>query len=425
MNVPLLILLVVFLIALSAFFSSTEIAFAQANKPRVKSLADDGNKKAVRAQKIIDDYVHAISTILVGNNLVNIAATSVVTLLCTGYYFKDNANAELIASGIATLLLLIFGEIFPKLLAADHANTLTLNGSGLLAFFMKLFKPLVVVVGGLVKALSPLWTPKEEVPDMTDEELELVVDSIQEEGVISESEGELIKSAIGFSDITARDILIPRVDMIAYDIDDPLEELLADSDAMSCSRIPVYRESIDHIIGILPTKQLMKAVLSSDGPIDVESMLVEPVFVHMTKPAKEILSEFRENRTNMAVVLDEYGGTMGILTTEDILEEIVGEIYDETDEVEQDYKELNQDTFLVEGDLNIEDAFEVIGYEPKDFESEYTTVSGWVTEQLNRFPEAGDEFDFDVLHVKVMSVQGPVVEQVEIHVNREPEEEDD
>ena len=423
MNVPLLILLVIFLIALSAFFSSTEIAFAQANKARIKSLADDGDKKAVRAQSIIDDYVHAISTILVGNDLVNIAATSVVTLLCTGHYFKDNTNAELIASGIATLLLLIFGEIFPKLLAADHANSLTLSGSGLLRFFMKLFKPIVAVVGGLVKALSPLWTPKEEIPDMTDEELELVVDSIQEEGVISESEGELIKSAIGFSDITARDILIPRVDMIAYDIDDPLEELLADADAMSCSRIPVYRENIDHIIGILPTKQLMKAVLMEET-VDVESMLVEPVFVHMTKPAKEILQEFRENRTNMAVVLDEYGGTMGILTTEDILEEIVGEIYDETDEVEQDYKELSQDTFLVEGDLNIEDAFEVIGYEPKDFESEYTTVSGWVTEQLNRFPEAGDSFDYDALHVKVMSVQGPIVEQVEIHVDRKAEEED-
>ena len=423
MNVPLLILLVIFLIALSAFFSSTEIAFAQANKARIKSLADDGDKKAVRAQSIIDDYVHAISTILVGNDLVNIAATSVVTLLCTGHYFKDNTNAELIASGIATLLLLIFGEIFPKLLAADHANSLTLSGSGLLRFFMKLFKPIVIVVGGLVKALSPLWTPKEEIPDMTDEELELVVDSIQEEGVISESEGELIKSAIGFSDITARDILIPRVDMIAYDIDDPLEELLADADAMSCSRIPVYRENIDHIIGILPTKQLMKAVLTEET-VDVESMLVEPVFVHMTKPAKEILQEFRENRTNMAVVLDEYGGTMGILTTEDILEEIVGEIYDETDEVEQDYKELSQDTFLVEGDLNIEDAFEVIGYEPKDFESEYTTVSGWVTEQLNRFPEVGDSFDYDTLHVKVMSVQGPIVEQVEIHVDRKAEEED-
>ena len=423
MNVPLLILLVIFLIALSAFFSSTEIAFAQANKARIKSLADDGDKKAVRAQSIIDDYVHAISTILVGNDLVNIAATSVVTLLCTGHYFKDNTNAELIASGIATLLLLIFGEIFPKLLAADHANSLTLSGSGLLRFFMKLFKPIVIVVGGLVKALSPLWTPKKEIPDMTDEELELVVDSIQEEGVISESEGELIKSAIGFSDITARDILIPRVDMIAYDIDDPLEELLADADAMSCSRIPVYRENIDHIIGILPTKQLMKAVLMEET-VDVESMLVEPVFVHMTKPAKEILQEFRENRTNMAVVLDEYGGTMGILTTEDILEEIVGEIYDETDEVEQDYKELSQDTFLVEGDLNIEDAFEVIGYEPKDFESEYTTVSGWVTEQLNRFPEAGDSFDYDTLHVKVMSVQGPIVEQVEIHVDRKAEEED-
>ncbi len=424
MNIPLLILLIVFLISLSAFFSATEIAYAQANKSRIKTLAEDGDPKAERAQRIIDDYVRAISTILVGNNLVNIAATSVVTLLCTGYFFRENAGAELIASGIATLLLLIFGEIFPKLLAADHANSLTLNGAGLLTLFMKLFRPVVALVSALVRKLSPLWTPKEEAPDMTDEELELVVDSIQEEGVISESEGELIKSAIGFSEITARDILIPRVDMIAYDIDDPLEELLADADAMSCSRIPVYRDSIDHIIGILPTKQLMKAVLSAEDPVNVESMLVPPVFVHMTKPAKEILSEFRENLSNMAVVLDEYGGTMGILTTEDILEEIVGEIYDETDEEELDYKELNRDTFLVEGDLNIDDAFEAIEYEPKNFESEYTTVSGWVTEQLNRFPEAGDEFDFDALHVRVMSVQGPVVEQIRIHVDRENESEE-
>ena len=168
----------------------------------------------------------------------------------------------------------------------------------------------------------------------------------------------------------------------------------------------------------------MKAVLSAEEPVDVESMLVEPVFVHMTKPAKEILQDFRETRSNMAVVLDEYGGTMGILTTEDILEEIVGEIYDETDEVEQDYKELSPDTFLVEGDLNIEDAFDIVGYEPKDFESEYTTVSGWVTEQLNRFPEAGDEFDFDTLHVKVMSVQGPVVGEVEMHINSEAADEE-
>ena len=424
MSIPLLLILVIFLIALSAFFSASEIAYAQANKARIRSLADDGDEKAVKAQKIIDDYVHAISTILMGNDLVNIAATSVLTLLCAEYYFKGNARADLIASGIAALLLLIFGETLPKLLAADHANSLALSGSDLLGFFMKLFKPTVAVVSAFVKALSPLWKAKEESPDMTDEELELVVDSIQEEGVITESEGELIKSAIGFSDITARDILIPRVDMIAYDIDDPLEGLLADSDAMSCSRIPVYRESIDHIIGILPTKQLMKAVLTQEGPVSVESMLVEPVFVHMTKPAKEILQEFRENQSNMAVVLDEYGGTMGILTTEDILEEIVGEIYDETDEEEQDYRELAPDTFLVEGDLNIEDAFGFIGYEPKDFESEYTTVSGWVTEQLNRFPEPGDEFDYDTLHVKVMSVQGPVVEQVEIHACRPEEREE-
>ena len=425
MNIPFLIFLVILLVILSAFFSSSETAYATASKPRLENEAEQGDKRAVRAVRITEDYVRAIATILVGNNLVNIAATAVITVLCTEHFFLGNKQGELYSDLIATLILLIFGEIFPKILAADHANRLALSYSGLLSTFMKIFKPGVFVVGKFVDKLSVLWTPKEGEQTMTDEELALVVDTIQEEGVFTEAEGELIKSAIEFSETTAHDILIPRVDVFAYDIDTPLSDLLSDADAMSFSRLPVYRESIDHIIGVLPVKQLMKAVLTAGDPaaVNVEEMLVQPIFVHMTKTIDEILRDFRENKTNMAIVLDEYGGTMGILTVEDILEEIVGEIYDETDEVEEeDVTVVARDTFQLDGGMNIYDVFKEIDYEPKDFESEYSTLSGWITEQLDHFPEAGDAFTCEALQVKVLSVDGPLVEEAEVHVDREYEE---
>ena len=289
---------------------------------------------------------------------------------------------------------------------------------------MAFFKPVVRLVTRMVDALSRLWTPEEGEVSMTDEELAMVVDSIQEEGVFTESEGELIKSAIEFSEVTAHDILIPRVDVSAYDIEEPLEELLTNSDAMSYSRLPVYRESIDHIIGILPMKKFVKEVLTRGAEnVSVEEMLVEPLFVHMTKNINEILKEFRAQKTNMAVVLDEYGGTMGILTIEDILEEIVGEIYDETDEPEEeDVTEVADGTYLLDGSMNIYDAFEEIDYEPKDFNSEYTTLSGWITELLDHFPEVGNEFTYEAISGKVLAVEGPLVSQVQIRVDKTEDE---
>ena len=201
-------------------------------------------------------------------------------------------------------------------------------------------------------------------------------------------------------------------------------DLLADPEIMTYSRLPVYRESIDHIIGILPVKQLVKAVLTQGAEnVDVESMLVQPLFVHMTKNINEILKEFRLTQTNMAVVLDEYGGTMGILTTEDILEEIVGEIYDETDEPEEEeVQEVSAGTYLLDGSMNIYDAFDEIDCEPKDFESEYTTLSGWITELLDHFPQVGDTFAYDRISGTVRSVDGPLVDEVEITVAPEEEE---
>lgn len=426
MSETVLIMLVALLLMCSAFFSGSEIAFATANKPRIRSLADQGDKRAVKAQGIVDDFVRAISTILVGNDLVNIAATSLVTVLCAEHLFRGDPQAGSYAELIATMLLLVFGEICPKILAADHADRLVLSFSGPLRGAMKIFNPIVWLVSGMVRRLEPLWTPVEDEASQAAEELALVVDTIQEEGVFTESEGELIKSAIEVRELMAKDILIPRVDVIAYDLDEPLDTLLDSEEAMSCSRIPVYRESIDHIIGILPTKQLMKAVLTApEGTApDVEAMLVEPTFVHMTKNVLDILKDFRENQRNMAVVLDEYGGTMGILTTEDILEEIVGDIYDETDEAEEETVEVvSQDTFLLDGDMTVDDAFDSVAYRPKEFESEYTTLSGWVTEQLDRFPEPGDSFTYERLCVTVKEVENYVASQVEIHLL--PEEETD
>ncbi|MBQ6075415.1 MAG: HlyC/CorC family transporter [Lachnospiraceae bacterium] len=424
MSTGLIITLVVFLICLSAFFSGSEIVYAAASKPRLHHEADEGSSRAKKALCIVEDYVRAIATILVGNNLVNIATASLVTLLCVSNLFPGNPKAELYAEIIATLALLIFGEILPKILCAEHANRLALTFARPLTGAMAFFKPVVRLVTRMVDALSRLWTPEEGEVSMTDEELAMVVDSIQEEGVFTESEGELIKSAIEFSEVTAHDILIPRVDVSAYDIEEPLEELLTNSDAMSYSRLPVYRESIDHIIGILPMKKFVKEVLTRGAEnVSVEEMLVEPLFVHMTKNINEILKEFRAQKTNMAVVLDEYGGTMGILTIEDILEEIVGEIYDETDEPEEeDVTEVADGTYLLDGSMNIYDAFEEIDYEPKDFNSEYTTLSGWITELLDHFPEVGNEFTYEAISGKVLAVEGPLVSQVQIRVDKTEDE---
>ena len=420
-----LILLVVLLILISAFFSGSEIAYASASKPRLISEADGGDKRAKKALDIVENYVKAIATILVGNNLVNIAATSVITLLCVEYYIPQDPNNTLIAEIIATVVLLIFGEILPKIYCQEHANRLVLSFSGLMQGAMRFFLPITFLVSKFVEKLSVLWAREEGEQSMTDEELAMVVDTIQEEGVFTEAEGELIKSAIEFSDVTAHDILIPRVDVAAYDLDSPLADLLADPEIMTYSRLPAYRESIDHIVGILPMKQLTKAVLTQGiENVDVESMLVEPLFVHMTKSINEILKDFRRTKTNMAVVLDEYGGTMGILTIEDILEEIVGEIYDETDEPEEEeVQEVSAGTYLLDGSMNIYDAFDEIGYEPKDFESEYTTLSGWITELLDKFPEAGDTFTYERISGTVRSVDGPLVDEVEITVAPAEEEE--
>ena len=416
------LILMVLLVLFSAFFSSSEISYATANKLHIRSAAEAGDRRAKGVQWISDHFPKFLSTILVGNNLVNIAFSSVMTLLLNTYYGSSGESA---APLVSTAVLLICGEIIPKIVGTSQADRLVYFYVYPLRFFMLLFTPVVAVVNAIVGKLSKLWTPEEPEPEVTDDELVTILETIEEEGVFTEQESELIKSAIEFSDVTAVDILVPRVDVTAFNLDDGLEKLLEDDDMLSYSRIPVYRETIDNIQGVLSTKKLLKAAVTQElDEIDVDDLLSPPVYVHKTRTISSILKEFRKKHLMMAVVVDEFGGTMGILTLEDILEEIVGDIFDESDDVELDVVPEGEDIYTVDGGTNIDDFFEYIGYTPADFESEYSTMGGWAVEKLDRFPKVGDHFTWDRFDVTVTAAETMRVETLQIRLLPPPQEEE-
>ena len=417
-----LLILMILLVLCSAFFSSSEISYATANKLHIRSAAEAGDRRAKGVQWISDHFPRFLSTILVGNNLVNIAFSSVMTLMLTERLGSSGESAAPFAS---TAVLLICGEIIPKIVGTSQADRLVYFYVFPLRFFMLLFTPIVAVVNAVVGKLSRFWTPEETEPEVTDDELVTILETIEEEGVFTEQESELIKSAIEFSDVTAVDILVPRVDMEAFNLDDGLEKLLEDDDLLSYSRIPVYRETIDNILGILSTKKLLKAAATQSlVEINVDELLSPAVYVHKTRTISSILKEFRKKHLMMAVVVDEFGGTMGILTLEDILEEIVGDIFDESDDVELDVVPEGEDIYTVDGGTNIEDFFEFIGYTPADFESEYSTMGGWAVEKLDRFPAAGDHFTWDRFDVTVTAAEAMRVETLQIRLLPPPADEE-
>lgn len=413
--------LILFL-AMSAFFSGSEIAIAEANRSRMNKKAEEGDKKAKRALAVMDNFTETISTILFSNNLVNIAFTSVATALATLHWFPGAYTAEkeaLVTAGL-TLAILIFGEIFPKILCAEFADRVARAVAGAIRFFSILFKPVVKSVTFIIEKCARLWKKDEAVATTTDE-LQTLVDEIQEEGLFTPKEGDLIRSAIDFSETQAREVMIPRVDVAGFDLDEGgAQELRQNKELLSYARFPVYRESLDNVVGVLNSKRFIAAVMDGE-PFEIEDLLYEPVYVHMTRTISSILAEFRQKHLQMAIVIDEFGGTMGILTMEDILEEIVGEIYDERDEVEEDVIRRG-DSFEVDGSANIEDVFEEIGFAADDFESAYTTVGGWATEVLDKFPEKGDSFTYQTLTVTVLEADEHRVEKLRIDVSSPREE---
>lgn len=424
MNTPVVIailILIVILIILSAFFSSCEIAYSSVNKIKLKKKVSDGNKEATKAMEIVNNYSEALSTILIGNNLVNIAVSSLATMVAVAYLGEEMGS--LLATIVATIVVLIFGEILPKTLANKFSLKLTLLYVKPFKICRIIFFPITFLVTKFVKLISKIWTPKNIEVSEIDEELNVITEELEEEGVIDEEDAELIISAIDFRDVTAHEIMIPRVDVFAIDIDDNQEDILKNEQIFRYSRVPVYEDTIDHVIGILNTTSLMKKILNGEQ-IDLRSMLIEPMYVHKTKHISNILTKFKATNQHLAIVADEFGGFMGILTIEDIVEELVGDIFDETDEVILDYKELGENIYEVDGDMNIYDFFELVDYDDRDFESEYTTVGGWCTDMLEKFPEVGDTFEFANFTVTITEVEGMRVGKIKVEIQEMIDEEE-
>lgn len=403
--------IVVLSVMCSAFFSSTEIVYSGVSKFKLAKKAESGSKRAAAALKICENYSGTLSTILVGNNLVNILTSSVSTLLAIAAL--GDVKGPIIANILSTIVVLIFGEILPKTIGNRYNFTLSMVFSPIFNFFRIVFFPITWFVNKLVEKISVIWSPKKKEPTATDEELIHITEEMEEEGIIDSNDAELIISAIDFCDVAAYEIMVPRVDVFAINIEDDQEEILSNDEIFRYSRVPVYEDTIDNVIGILNTTALMKKILKGEA-IDLRKMLTTPMYVHQTKPVSNILKEFKENDQHLAIVADEFGGFMGILTIEDIVEELVGDIFDEMDEVVEDYKEVSHNVYEIDGDMNIYDFFELVDYDDRDFESMYTTVGGWCTDILEKFPEQGDSFCFSNLEIEITEVDKMRVEKVKV-----------
>ena len=413
------------MIVLSAFFSASEIAFNSANKMRLRRAAEGGSKVSKLAYDITEKFTTTLSAILIGNNLANIAVSTCTTLIVLDL-FPDNVGlASTIATILVTVVILIFGEIVPKVLSKQNADTVVRFVVIPIRIITIILIPFVAIVMALMFVLRKIWgnDQSNDDPTVTEEELISIIDTIEEEGVIDEEQGELLQSTLEFPDTAIVEIMTPRIDVTAIDIDATEEELLAIiSDEGQFSRIPVYEDSIDNIIGILSLTRYYKATLDEEKP-DIRSLMLKPCKLHKTMKLPAALSHLRENKTHIAIVIDEFGGTLGVVTMEDILEEIVGDIWDDTDEVVIECVATGENTYEVVGDMNIEDCFEEIGFNaPDDFACEYITMGGWAIEMLEADPHVGDSFTYQNLFIVVAAMEEERVTTLTVHLDPIPNE---
>ncbi len=392
------------MICLSAYFSASEIAFNTSNKLRLRRAADDGSKTAKVAYGITEKFTTALSAILIGNNLANIAVSTCTTLIVMNLFADNVGLASTISTIVVTVVILIFGEIMPKILSKQHADVVVRIVAIPTRVLTILLFPLVAIVMALLFLLRKLWgnDHKNDEPTVTEEELVSIIDTVEEEGVIGEEQGELMQSTLDFRDATVEKIMTPRIDVTAIDIDADEEKIAAVlSDNTQYSRIPVYENSIDSIIGVLSLTRYHKATLDGGKP-SIRELMFAPCKLHKTMKLPVALNKLREKKVHLAIVIDEFGGTLGIVTMEDILEELVGDIWDDTDVIVNECRATGENTFEVRGDMNIDDCFDEIGFhKPEDFSCEYSTMGGWAIQMLEADPHVGDSFRYATLNVIV------------------------
>ncbi len=410
------------LILCSTFFSLSEIAYTQISPLRLHTRAEESGKKKHRtALYVAEHFEDTLVAILLGNNLTNIAGTSIATMLVVTLW---GAQYTWLSSVIMTVLVLIFGEITPKMLARRIPESVCSFTALPLRLLTLLFYPFVWLINKLNALLARLY--KNRIPDtptVTEEELESLIDTAEDESIIDEDTGDLLQSALDWGEVQAFEVMTPRVDMNAIDIDDEYADMLAVIENSIHSRIPVYEQTPDNIIGILHLNHFYKARIDQER-VDIRRLLMPVNYVHKTMELPDALDVMRRNKCHMVVVNDEYGGTDGILTMEDILEQLVGEIWDESDEIEEEFTQLSDEKAIVDGDMRIYDFFDEVEVDDRDYDEDNATVGGWAMDMLDGNPEIGASFSYKNLTLTVEKLDGRRIEELSVTITPEPEDND-
>ena len=428
MTTWLYVLLMLVLLCGSAFFSASEMALSSANRMRLASAAEEGNRAAATACKVIDKYENALSAILIGNNLCNIGSDSIVTVLGISLLgSRYNGWVSVVITLCMTAIIIVFCESAPKIAAKKNANRFSMAVAPPIRFLMIVLSPVVFLVTLLIRLITlPMKGERREHPEEeAAAELQSIIETVEDEGVIDEDRSELLRSALDFSEIAVMDVMTARVDVEALDIDDDWRELLLSGEDLPFSRIPVYEDSIDNVIGVLYLNRFFKALLD-DPDADIRSNLMKPLYIYKTVKLPDVLAQLRKSQQHLAVVTDEYGGTLGIVTLEDVLEELVGDIWDETDEVKNEVVERSDGTYEIDGDLPISDFAELLDMSEDALETDSSTAGGWTIEKFGAFPKVGDTVESDGLTAKVLAMDedGLRVEKLLVQKSR-PDETDD
>ena len=390
---------IILLLMGSAFFSGSEIAYTSLSKLKIRKESENPALSWKLVRFIYNHFDQALSTMLVGNNLVNIGATSIATVLAVKLAASMNGRitddeASTIVTFLMTILILIFGEITPKMVGRRCSEAIAKFAAFPIMVLIVLFSPVVLLTTGIVNVFSLLWRKKDELEvTITEEEFENILDTAEDEGIIDENETDLLQSALEFTDMDAADILTPRIDVVGFEINDSMEYILETVTENQFSRYPVYERTIDHVVGILYVNHLLKELVDN-SEIHIRDLMLEPVFIPKSMKLHSIMNEFRMRRTHMAVVADEYGGITGIVTMEDVLEQLVGEIWDENDDIINDWQELGKNRYECSGDMNLSEFFDNLDMDDEEVETDCATIGGWATEVIGAMPVPFDAFDY-------------------------------
>jgi CBS domain containing-hemolysin-like protein len=408
------IILVAVMMVLSALFSSAETAYSSVNKLRLKNYAVGGDKRAETALQLANKFDDVLTAVLIGNNIVNIATSSVSTVIFISLF---GSKGTVISTVVITILVLVFCEVLPKSYAKKNAEKLALVFASPLSALVTVLKPAV----WLFNKLSSLVSSGDNSPSVTEDELKYMIDEIEEQGVIEEQESDLVKSALEFDDITVNEILIPRVKIVGADINSTMDEIKEIFTTEMYSRLPIYEKSLDEIVGIITNKAFFNMLTA--GGNDIKSIIQDVPHIADTKLISEAMHDMQRSKVHLAVVTDQYGGTKGIITLEDIIEELVGEIYDEDDEIITSIVRIDENKYEVAGDMNVSDMLEKLNLDSGMIKTNCTTVGGWTTDVMEHIPEAGETAETGIFHITVTAVSEQIVKKILLEVI--PEKEND